>query len=84
MENKLVRIKWIGPNDPRVTIERNDASLYLRKRELVALMEEIKDFVDFYKDDFGPERIDIETPDTEEDFTNALENLIAERSKKGS
>lgn len=62
MAAKLTHVKWIGPNDPVVMITRNDARLYLTKRELVSLQEEIADFLAFYPDDFSPGKIDIETP----------------------
>lgn len=56
------QVKWIGPNDPMIRIVRNDARLYITKRELVGLMHEIESFIHYYHDDFTEERIDIETP----------------------
>jgi hypothetical protein len=59
---KLTHVKWIGPNDPMIRIIRNDARLYLTKRELVSLMNEINGFTAYYHKDFTEERIDIDTP----------------------
>lgn len=59
---KKVHVKWIGPNDPMIRIVRNDARLYLTKRELLELRQEIKEFINFYSEDFSEDRIDIETP----------------------
>jgi hypothetical protein len=67
MIEKKVHIKWIGPNDPMVRLGRNDARLYLTKRELFELGKEIKGFINFYPGDFSDTRIDIETP--AEDFS---------------
>lgn len=61
MSDRKVHIKWIGPNDPMIRIVRNNARLYITKRELVELMEEIESFVQYYRDDFSDERIDVET-----------------------
>jgi hypothetical protein len=61
MTEKMVHIKWIGPNDPVVRIVRNDARLYLTKRELIALMQEIESFVDYYQEDFTEGKLDNET-----------------------
>ena len=59
---RRVHVKWIGPNDPMIIVTRNDARLYLTKRELVALMHEIESFTHYYREDFTEEKIDIETP----------------------
>lgn len=59
---RRAHVKWIGPNDPMIIITRNDARLYLTKRELVALMHEIESFTHYYREDFTEEKIDIETP----------------------
>lgn len=62
---KLTHIKWIGPNDPMIIIKRNDARLYLTKKELFELQNEIKDFIDFYKEDFSLGKINNTTPPEE-------------------
>ncbi len=70
MTDDRVHVKWIGPNDPMVRIVRNDARLYLTKRELVALMHEIEEFTKYYSEDFSEARINIETP-PEDDWVYA-------------
>jgi hypothetical protein len=59
---KKVHVKWIGPNDPMIRVARNDARLYLTKRELLDLRNEITEFLKYYPDDFSAGRIDDETP----------------------
>lgn len=54
-------VKWVGPNDPMITVYRNDARLYLTKRELLDLRDRITGFIEYYKNDFSDERVDIET-----------------------
>ena len=70
--SRRVHVKWIGPNDPMIRIARNDARLYLTKRELVDLMKEIESFTHYYKDDFSAGRIDLETPP--EDYEEVSKN----------
>lgn len=60
--NEHIRVKWIAGNMPVIVVRRNDARLYITKRELVAIKEEIESFVEYYKDDFTEERID-DSPD---------------------
>ncbi len=69
---KRVHVKWIGPNDPMIRIARNDARLYLTKRELADLAKEIESFIHYYKDDFSVGRIDLETPP--EDYEEVSRN----------
>ena len=52
-----VRVKWAGPNTPVVIVDRNDQRLYITKAELVAMVEEIQDFIDYYQSDFSSGRI---------------------------
>lgn len=59
--DEKTKVKWIGPNDPMIRIVRNDARLYLTKRELYELRDEIDDFISYYRENFTKERIDIET-----------------------
>lgn len=59
---KLTSVKWIGPNEPMILINRNDTRLYITKRELVSLMNEINGFTAYYHKDFTEDRIDMETP----------------------
>jgi hypothetical protein len=68
---QLTSVKWIGPNEPMIRINRNDTRLYLTKRELVSLMNEINGFTAYYNKDFTEDRIDIETP-LEEYITNRV------------
>lgn len=57
----LTHVKWISPNDPIIKIARNDARLYINKRELVDLHRELGEFLAAYADEFTPERIDNKT-----------------------
>ncbi len=69
--SKLTHVKWIGPNDPIVIVNRNNARLYLTKRELMHLAKEINEFVTYYKEDFSEGRIDVETPPEDFSWNNA-------------
>lgn len=53
-------VKWAGPNSPYIRFCKNDERIYMSKRELVALAEEIASFTHYYKEDFMEDRIDIE------------------------
>ncbi len=57
----LTHVKWIGPNDPIIKIARNEARLYITKRELKDLHEKLSKFLDSYASEFTEERIDIQT-----------------------
>ena len=57
MVDKLVRIKWACSNTPYVECERTNERIYLTKRELIALMQEVGEFVEYYLDDFSYDRI---------------------------
>ena len=72
--SKLTHVKWIGPNDPMICILRNNARLYITKRELVELAREIDSFVGFYPDQFSGEQLDIETP-VEDEMEITFENF---------
>lgn len=50
------KIKWYAPNGVSVTID--DKQVFLTKRELRSLRDNILDFMHFYKEDFTPETID--------------------------
>lgn len=54
---KLARVKWAGPNTPFIRITRNDDRIYVTKSELVAILEEINHFIDYYHLDFLPSTI---------------------------
>ena len=60
MYNETLRIKWAGPNTPFIELNRNDARLYPTKRELVAIMHGIKEFMEQYPESFTNECIDNE------------------------
>lgn len=58
MYNKLLRIKWAGPNTPFIELQRTDTRLYPTKRELVAIMAGIQEFMDQYPESFTSDTID--------------------------
>ena len=60
MYNETLRIKWAGPNTPYIELNRTDKRFYPTKRELVAIMHGIKEFMEQYPEDFTDERIDYE------------------------
>lgn len=64
-KNKLVKIKWISGVSPVIIVKRNDARLYINRRELIALKEEINDFINFYSDQFSEDKIDSEDTETD-------------------
>lgn len=59
-----IHAKWAGPNTPFVKISKDagldEQRVYLSKKEILALAEELNRFIDFYKEDFSESRIDIE------------------------
>ena len=57
-ENKLVSVKWMGPNTPIIALKRNDLRVSMTKGELKALHSEIGNFIDYYKENFSDSRID--------------------------
>jgi hypothetical protein len=60
MFNETLRIKWAGPNTPFIELNRNDDRLYPTKRELVAIMDGIKEFMEQYPESFTEEAIDFD------------------------
>jgi hypothetical protein len=58
MFNKILRIKWAGPNTPFIELNRNGERLYPTKRELVAIMDGIKEFMEQYPESFTEQTID--------------------------
>jgi hypothetical protein len=56
--DKLIRIKWAGPNTPYINIERDDERIYITKREMLDLLVELKGFVEFYKESFVEPSLD--------------------------
>lgn len=67
MYNRLIRIKWAGPNTPVIELNRNDDRLYPTKREMVAIMHGIKEFMEQYPDSFLEGAIDYEDHIGDED-----------------
>ena len=70
MTDKLTHVKWIGPHEPMVRILRNNARLYLTKKELVSLKNEITAFIELYGESFTDAQIDLETPPEDYDKIN--------------
>ena len=56
----LTRIKWAGPNTVMIEIQRNDARLYITKKEALSLIEAVSVFKEAYPENFTPERIDMD------------------------
>lgn len=54
-----MRVKWCCANLPMIIQDRLDKRLYLTKRELSDLRDEISEFIEYYKDDFSEDQIDI-------------------------
>lgn len=61
--DNLVFVKWAGPNTPYISFNKTDERLCLSKRELLALLVELKAFVNFYKEDFVEPRLSYTTND---------------------
>jgi len=59
----LTKIKWAGPNTPVIIVKRNDARLYLTKKEALDITRELRKFVMHYSKDFEEPRLS-----QEEDF----------------
>ena len=56
--SRNVHVKWISGNTVVIRNTENDR-LYLTKKDLVDLIDEIKEFVEFYSKDFAEDRIGI-------------------------
>jgi len=65
--NETLRIKWAGPNTPFIELNRNDERLYPTKKELVAIMHGIKEFMDQYPESFTDDTINNKDIFEEED-----------------
>lgn len=59
-KRRLAHVKWAGPNTPYIRMISDDRRLYLSKRELSSLRDEIDAFISYYDKDFAEGRIDIE------------------------
>jgi hypothetical protein len=58
MVDKLIRIKWASANTPYLECTRTDERIYLTKRELIDLLREAGEFVEYYLDNFSYDKID--------------------------
>lgn len=58
MFNELLRIKWAAANTPFIELQSTDKRLYPTKRELVAIMHGIKEFMEQYPESFTEDTID--------------------------
>lgn len=67
--SKLTTIKWASANTVIIEIERNDARLYLTKREALDLIDAVKMFKAAYSENFAPDRIDYEDIGEDDDWT---------------
>jgi hypothetical protein len=72
--NDILRIKWAGPNTPFIELNRNNARLYPSKRELVAIMEGIKEFMEQYPESFTVDTIDHDDFSNPEDYFEFMYN----------
>lgn len=52
MENKILRIKWAGPNTPLIEIGSSNNIVYTTKRELLSIRDELSEFISYYEDNF--------------------------------
>jgi len=66
-ENSEVRVKWAAPN--LVQYEVNGERLLITKKDLLSIFLEIKDFMNFYNDDFSPANINKVLREYENDST---------------
>jgi len=57
---KYFHVKWAGPNTPYIIFCKDGKRIYLSKRELVELADEINSFTHYYKENFTEDRIDLE------------------------
>lgn len=67
--SKLTTIKWASGNTVMIEIERNDARLYLTKREALDLITAVNMFKAAYPKDFAAERIDFEDISEDDNWT---------------
>lgn len=60
MSEKLTHVKWASSNMPMIKVVRNNTRLYLTKRELLSLRDEIDEFISYYSRDFVEPVLDFE------------------------
>ena len=58
IKEKSIHTKWAAYNLPMITVYRTDSRLYLTKRELKELYNDIGDFMHYYHDEFLENVID--------------------------
>lgn len=51
--------KWCTVNLPMIIQRRTDDRLYLTKRELVELRDDITEFINYYSAEFSEDQLDI-------------------------
>jgi len=56
--SELIHVEWITGNTPLIKIKRNDVQISVTKQELLALRDEINEFMEFYKEDFAHPNIE--------------------------
>lgn len=57
-KDKLINIRWAGPNTPFIEIQRTGERFYPNKRELLSIRQAIKMFVNAYSENFTNDTID--------------------------
>jgi hypothetical protein len=60
MNNRYINVKWASGNIPFIEFEQTGQRVYPSKRELLEMLTEITEFVEYYKDNFEDSRLDYE------------------------
>jgi hypothetical protein len=58
MTSGYIRIKWASANMPYIEFDQTGQRIYPSKRELLEMLAEITEFVEYYKDNFEESRLD--------------------------
>lgn len=58
MTDRYITVKWASANIPYIEFEQTGQRIYPSKRELLGMLAEITEFVEYYKDNFEESRLD--------------------------
>lgn len=78
MSDRKINIKWAGTHTPYIKFSDGE-EIFLSKRELVTLRNEIESFVNYYQENFTDDRIDLTDVVSNEYL---LEDLVEQDQKQ--
>lgn len=58
MSDRYISVKWASCNVPYIEFDQSGDRVYPSKRELLQMLKEIQEFVEYYKDRFKDPYLD--------------------------